>query len=93
MRRLNTMVESKLYKEAVDKFGSEHQLYVTVEEMAEAIVKITQYLNRGRDVEQGMIEEIADVVIMTNQCRVIFGDRLTQAIHKKLDKVQRHVHG
>ncbi len=85
------MVESDLYEKAVDKFGAEHQLYVTVEEMAEAITKITQFLNRGRDVEQEMIEEIADVVIMTNQCKVIFGERLIQAIHKKLEKVAKHV--
>ena len=85
------MVESDLYEKAVKKFGDRHQLYVTVEEMAEAITKITQFLNRGRDVEQEMIEEIADVVIMTNQCKVIFGDRLTKAVHKKLNKVAEHV--
>ena len=85
------MVESELYQEAVDKFGDRHQLYVTVEEMAEAIAKLTQYLNRGRDVEQGMIEELADVSIMMQQCQCIYGDRLTAAIHKKLNKVAEHV--
>jgi len=85
------MVESELYKKAVDKFGAHHQLYVTVEEMAEAIVKITQFLNRGRQVEEDMIEEMADVVIMTNQFKVMYGARLIKAINKKLNKVAGHV--
>ncbi len=87
------MVESDLYGKAVEKFGDRHQLYVTVEEMAEAIAKITQYLNRGRDVEQEMVEELADVCIMMAQCQYIYKDRLTAAIHKKLDKVAGHVNG
>ena len=87
------MVTSTLYEEAVEVFGEEHQLYVTVEEMAEAIAKITQYLNRGRDVEQEMIDEIADVVIMTNQMKVIYGERLVKAINRKLMKLQGHLDG
>ncbi len=87
------MVITTLYQEAVTKFGNQHQLYVTAEEMAEATAKIIQFLNRGRDVEEEMIDEIADVVIMTEQCKVMYGERLILAIHKKLKKVQQHVNG
>jgi len=87
------MVSSSLYEEAVNIFGSEHQLYVTVEEMAEAIVKITQFLNRGRKVEDEMIDELADVCIMMQQAHVIYGDKLNQSIHKKLTKLKGHIDG
>jgi len=82
---------SSLYKEAVDKFGKKHQLLVAVEEMAEAIAKISQFVNRGRDVEEEMIEELADVSIMVEQMKVIYGMRLTTAIGKKLNKLKGHI--
>ena len=82
---------SSLYKEAVDKFGKKHQLLVTVEEMAEATAKISQYVNRGRDVEDEMIDELADVCIMMEQMKVIYGMRLTTAIGNKLSKLKEHI--
>jgi len=85
------MVQSDVYKKLVEKFGAEHQLYVTVEEMAEAIARITQFLNRGRNVEDDMIDELADVVIMLEQCKVIYGERLIKAVYKKLDKAASHL--
>ena len=85
------MVQTEIYEKLVEKYGPKHQLYVTIEEMGEAIAKISQFLNRDRDVEQEMIEEIADVVIMTEQCKVIYGDRLVQAVLKKLNKAEEHL--
>lgn len=85
------MVESRLYKDAVEKWGKEHQLLVTVEEMGEAIAHISQYVNRGRDVEQEVIEELADVCIMMKQMEAVYGEELTQAIYKKLEKLKGHL--
>ncbi len=87
------MVQCDLYYGAVEKWGKDHQLLVTVEEMAEAIAKISQFVNRGRDVEDELVEELADVVIMMEQMRVIYGDKLLKAIYKKLDKLERHLNG
>jgi len=85
------MVDSDIYEKLVNKYGKEHQLYVIVEEMAEAIASITQYLNRGRDVEDMAIDELADVCIMLKQCEVIYGDRLINAIYKKLEKAKQYL--
>ena len=85
------MVQCNLYERAVEVFGKEHQLYVTIEEMAEAIAKIAQYNNRGRDVEKEMVEELADVCIMMEQMKVIYGDKLIAAVYTKLGKLEKHV--
>ena len=85
------MVQSNIYRELVDKFGQQHQMYVLVEEMGEATAAISQFLNRNRDVEEEMLEEIADVVIMLEQMKVIYGERLVQAVLKKLQKAATHL--
>jgi len=85
------MVQTDLYEKLVEKFGEKHQMYVLVEEMGEAIAAISQFLNRDRDVEEDMLEEMADVVIMLEQMKVIYGDRLIQAVLKKLDKAATHL--
>jgi NTP pyrophosphatase (non-canonical NTP hydrolase) len=85
------MVQCDLYAAAVREWGKEHQMNVTMEEMAEATAKISQFINRGRDVEDELVEELADVCIMMEQMRVIYGDRLTQAIYKKLNKLEAHL--
>jgi len=85
------MVQSNIYRELVDKFGQKHQMYVLVEEMGEATAAISQFLNRNRDVEEEMLEEIADVVIMLEQMKVIYGERLVQAVLKKLQKAATHL--
>ena len=85
------MVETAIYKEAVDKWGKKHQLMVTVEEMAEASAKIAQYINRGRDVEEDMVDELADVCIMMKQMEVIYGNQLTEAILRKIKKLKGYL--
>lgn len=86
------MVQSKIYKQAVDKFGKEHQLLVFIGEMSECIAEIARHQIPAREHDETeLIEEIADVVIMTEQMRVIYGEDLIQAIYKKLRKLEGHI--
>ena len=86
------MVHSKLYKEAVDLFGKEHQLLVTMGELAEASADIARHKIRPNEHnEQELIEELADVCIMMEQMRVIYGNKLINAIYKKLNKLERRI--
>jgi len=87
------MSNRTIYEHAVDRFGKDHQLLVTAEELSEAAVKIIQLVNRKRDVEEELIEELADCIIMLRQCKVIYGDKLDIAVEKKLKKVEKHVYG
>ena len=82
-----------VYEKAVDKWGKNHQLLVTAEEMGEAIAKISQFVNRGREVEKDLICELADVQIMLNQCKVIYGSELDKCIELKLKKLEGYING
>lgn len=86
------MVQSDIYGDAVKHFGKKHQVFVLIEEMGECIAAAAQLMNRDRDVEDEFIEELADVQIMINQMETVYGkDRINQAIHKKLKKLQGHL--
>jgi NTP pyrophosphatase (non-canonical NTP hydrolase) len=84
---------SSIYEKAILKWGINHQIGVAVEEMAEAIAQITQYMNRSRGTKSEVVHEIADVCIMMEQMRVIFGEELDQAIETKLKKLEAHING
>jgi NTP pyrophosphatase (non-canonical NTP hydrolase) len=86
------VVQSEVYERLVNKFGKEHQLIVFMSEMSECISEISRrnIPDRHAD-EQDLLNEIADVVIMTEQMRVVYGDRLITAIHKKLNKAKTHL--
>lgn len=86
------MVQSDLYRQAVEKFGKEHQLIVTFGELAEASSEIARHMIPARKHdEQDLIDEFADVCIMMEQMKVIYGERLIAAINKKLSKLEKHV--
>lgn len=88
------MVISNLYKEAVDKYGKEHQLLVTMGEMSECIAEIARHQIPARDHDEKLlINELADVCIMMKQMEVIYGDKLIMAIHNKLNKLKGHIDG
>ncbi len=56
---------------AVNKWGAEAQVRKTVEELAELQVELLHYLC-GRGDYQHIAEEIADVMIMLEQLRLIY---------------------
>ncbi len=86
------MVQSRLYNDAVIAFGKEHQLIVTMGEMAELTSEIARHQIPAREHdEQDLIDEIADVCIMMEQMQVIYGDRLTDSMNKKLNKLEKHI--
>ena len=89
------MVETPLYKEAVEKFGHENQMLVTIGELSECAAELARYLipQHKEDNTEELLDEMADAYIMLRQMEIIFGDDLHKAIFKKLKKVQKHVHG
>jgi len=89
------MVKSSLYSKAVEKFGKDHQLLVTVGELSELSAEISNHLiSTHKSKDDDIVMEIADVCIMLEQCKIIFGeDKVDAAIRYKLTKVQRHING
>lgn len=63
-----------IYTAAVKKFGKEHQLVLCMEEMAELTKELSKNMRGSKNITN-ISEEIADVEIMLEQLRVIFGNR------------------
>lgn len=63
-----------LYTAAVKKFGKEHQLVLCMEEMAELTKELSKNMRGSKNITN-ISEEMADVEIMLEQLRVIFGNR------------------
>jgi len=61
----------KIYEKAIEKWGDK-QIIVAMEEMAELIKELSKHL-RGRENKKEITEEIADVEIMIEQLKLMFG--------------------
>lgn len=73
------------------KFGREHQLAVTIEELAELQKKLTKAI-RGKVDDMAIAEEIADVIICIDQLLVMFDpgcEKLEMFKDFKLKRLQR----
>lgn len=72
---------------AIDHFGVEHQKQKAVEEMGELIVELTREQDERTDAGH-IQEEIADVIVMAEQLRIIYGGSLVdEQIERKLDRL------
>lgn len=80
------MTEQEIYQKAMAKFGNENQVIKTIEELSElqkALCKMILYCNneiiemRIVELEKNILEEMADVEIMVNQLKFIFGSTET----------------
>ena len=63
-----------IYTAAVKKFGKERQLVLCMEEMAEFTKELSKNMRGSKNITN-ISEEMADVEIMLEQLRVIFGNR------------------
>ena len=83
----------KILADAIAKYGEQKQIDVALEELGELISAIIKF-RRDRVERCAVQEEIADVMIMCEQLRMIFGDygtdyycdykmhRLAENLHK-----------
>lgn len=77
----------KLYKQCIDKWGADDQIMMMLEEMAELANALCKSY-RGRGTVDAITTEIADVTIMVEQLRLIFGkDNVDKEIERKLDRL------
>lgn len=73
-----TLEQKCVVLRAIDHFGTEHQIKKAIEEMGELTVELSRYLmdlekgtrRTGKELIRG---ELADVMIMAEQLRIIFG--------------------
>ena len=91
-----------VYIDAIKKYGSDHQLNMLHEEMGELIVAISKHRrNPCEETITNVQEEIADVQIMLEQAKEMFGraevewflqektERLRKRVEEKLEAVNK----
>lgn len=81
-------MNKEVYKSVIDKYGSDSQLTVAVEELSELTKEICKYKRYGNNIDH-IAEEIADVEIMLEQLKLIFNcsDSVEAWKTKKIAKV------
>lgn len=86
--------ERKIYRQALEKYGAESQMFMMFEEMAELQKEICKY-KRGKINFHRIAEEIADVEIMIEQMKLLFGIKEVVERHKqlKLERLEERLRG
>lgn len=78
-------------KEAIEKWGTVPQMLMAVEEGSELSKALLHFI-RGRASKLEVAEEIADVMIMAQQMRMIFGqDLVDQAVAQKMARLEERL--
>jgi len=87
------MTQQEIYKQAIETYGTESQIRMAVEEMAE-LTNALMKMPRGRATAPDVIEEIADVRIMMEQLSFIFGEEaVQQQIDYKTNRLKFRLNG
>lgn len=81
-----------VYRLAIEKFGEEAQLWIVIEEMSELAKEICKF-QRGKRCPDDLADEIADVEIMLEQARMLFGVDDLVIAHKdaKIERLRERV--
>jgi len=78
-----------LLNQALDRWGHDAQVVMAIEEMGELTVELAKHLNGRGDNMSAVWEEIADVAIMVEQLKLIFGPTVIEGhVRRKLDRLQ-----
>lgn len=89
---MNNELMERVCRTAIGKWGSRLQLIVAVEEMSELTKEICKF-NRGKADISAIAEEIADVSIMLEQLKIIFGfaDKVEEYIDYKIKRLSERI--
>ena len=92
MKERRTMTGYQICVEAVDTFGDGPQQIKAIEELAELQAVLARDMNCLQVTDEEIIDEIADVHIMTQQMAIIFGEKeVVQRINEKLERLKRMI--
>lgn len=86
------IIDQNLLRKAIEVFGEEPQYIMAFEECGEFVASLAQWL-RGREVD--VIGEVADVLIIMQQVRIMLGpevvdERIQQKLERLGERIQRH---
>lgn len=80
----------QILQSAIDTYGLEHQVDMAIEEMAELMQALLRMRRPGRGKLCDVLDEMADVQIMLDQLRIIYG-QTHDAEMAKLVRLQERV--
>lgn len=82
----------QVYRKALDRYGTNNQLVVAIEELSEATKELCKYL-RGEGNEDHLIEEVADAMIMLEQVMDIYHIRqaVLQMMAHKAERLAKNI--
>ena len=94
MNKINYEDRKKVYQAALNKWGVDLQTMMAVEEMSELTKEICK-IKRGKMDLDALADEIADVTIMLEQLRAIYGlnDAVCDHMDAKILRLQSRVGG
>ena len=94
MNKINYEDRKKVYQAALNKWGVDLQTMMAVEEMSELTKEICK-IKRGKMDLDALADEIADVTIMLEQLREIYGlnDAVCDHMDAKILRLQSRVGG
>ena len=94
MNKINYEDRKKVYQAALRKWGVDIQTMMAVEEMSELTKEICK-IKRGKMDMDALADEIADVTIMLEQLRMIYGlnDAVCDHMDAKILRLQSRVGG
>ena len=88
---MNIQEINKILTDAIEIYGEDSQIWMTIEEMSELSNALAKY-RRGRVTREDVCEEIADVAIMMIQLSKIFGsDDISDYLKNKLDRLDKQL--
>ena len=88
---MNIQEINKILTDAIEIYGEDSQIWMTIEEMSELGNALAKY-RRGRVTREDVCEEIADVAIMMIQLSKIFGpDNVSDYLISKLDRLNKRL--
>ena len=83
--------EEFLLASALTHYGLDNQLMLMQEEFAEAITAISHYRRKRENGREELAEELADVGIVLDQLKQVFGEDIQSWREKKLKKLRTRI--
>lgn len=92
MNKITYEERQKVYEATSNAYGVDAQTIVAIEELSELAKEICKWL-RGNQNYDHMAEEIADVTIMLEQLRLMFGlnDEVCDYMDKKIERLKGRI--
>ena len=94
------MESKEIMQLAIDSYGRVNQVIKTVEELSElsqALCKIltSKFTDDNSEIFENIFEEMADVEIMLEQCKIMFqcDKEVNKWKHKKIERLEKRLEG